>query len=487
MNPERMNAEPLLAGERNDRKMNTRLMIAGTHSGCGKTTLTLALLSALKERGLSIAAAKCGPDYIDPAFHREILNLPSRNLDPFFLDQAALRGALAENSGRVTLIEGVMGFYDGVGPKGRYGSFDLAAETDTPVLLVLPGRGLAQSLQAMLRGYLQLKKPKLIRGFIVNGGSPMMASLFETIAQEEGVAFLGIFPHVPELEIPEGRLGLKAAVEIENLQGKLRELGRLAETQLKLETLVEIAKTAPPLDVCKACPDVMKMAGKSSQGSESFRVAVARDRVFDKIYPENLRALEEAGCKLVFFSPLSAASLPQGVEGLYLPGGSIEDGAEQLSANECLRRDIAEAVDAGLPTLAEQGGAAYLHRDFNGLPMVGAVPASVISSEQLQSFGYGFLQAKKDQLLGPSDSEIRVHEFHRYRSTLPESACACHSRKASGRQAKDGVYATETLWAGFPQLYFPSDPALLAHFRTALQRYRDASAGIAAGKRPVEK
>ena len=440
--------------------MDDRLLIAGTHSGCGKTTVTCALLSALSARGIDVASYKCGPDYIDPMFHRAVLNLPAENLDAFFCEQHQLQAQLATCNRSLRVIEGVMGYYDGIGTEGTASTYEIARMTRTPTILIVNAKGMYTSAGALLQGFARFRADSGIRWVIFNGVSPMLYEGLAKIAREAGVAPLGCLPYDASLAIGSRHLGLVTADEVSDLQTKLRRLGQLAEEHIDLEHILRIAKEAP---VLPAEPI------KSTRVTERKpRIAVARDAAFCFLYQENLAALSALGTELCFFSPIHDASLPENTQGLYLPGGYPELYEELLSSNASMRASVKKAIAQGLPTIAECGGFLYLHDSLDGLPMVGVIPAEAYQTEKLQRFGYVTLTAKRDNLLCSAGDSIRAHEFHYYES----SACGdgFSAQKPTGR-SWDCIHATPNLYAGFPHLYFPANIAFAERFMEKASRF----------------
>lgn len=431
--------------------MNDRVLLAGTHSGCGKTTVTCALLRALQRRGVPLRAYKCGPDYIDPMFHRQIMGVSACNIDPFFTSGEALRRHLGEAANCVAVVEGVMGYYDGVGSEGRYSTYDVARLTDTPAVLVVNVRGMYTSAAAVMQGFQAFRPQSALRGVIFNGASPMLYRGLKELAQASNLTPLGFLPKCEAAAIESRHLGLITAEEIEDLHARLLALGDLAEQYLDLDGILALAAQAPPLPAPEQDTPV----------SAGVRIAVARDRAFSFLYEENLRLLEALGAQLVFFSPMEDTRLPEHIGGLYLPGGYPELYTAQLCANP-IRGEIAAAIEAGLPTVAECGGFLYLHDTLDGAPMAGVIHADARGTDQLRRFGYATLTAQRDNLLCQAGESIRVHEFHYYESTdCGDAFCA---QKPSAAKPWHCVHATPTLWAGFPHLYFPSNAAFARRF-----------------------
>ncbi len=443
--------------------MHDRILIAGTGSGCGKTTVTSAVLRALQRRGVPLRAFKCGPDYIDPMFHTAVLGIPSRNLDLFFEDGTGVRGQLARAlpPGAVGVMEGVMGFYDGIsGTTDTASAAHLARVAGTPAVLVARPKGQSLSLAAVLKGFREFA-PNTAAGVILNGVSHGMYPFYREIAEKSGLKVYGYLPELPEASIPERHLGLVTAQEMERLQEKLDLLAGAAEDGIDLDGLLTLARgasaladeTAPLLPACK----------------QRLRVAVARDTAFCFYYEDNLDVLRALGAEIVPFSPLLDAGLPPGIDGLYLGGGYPELHAARLAGNASMREAVRRAVSGGLPTIAECGGFLYLHETLSGAdgipyPMAGVLPGGARLTTQLQNFGYVTLAAQRPSLLADEGQSIRAHEFHY--ACAPDCGGAFRAEKPNGR-AWDCVQATDTLYAGFPHLYFRSNLDFAARFLRA--------------------
>ncbi len=446
-----------------------RLMIAAPGSETGKTTVMLALLSALMKRGASPVAFKCGPDYVDPLFHRETLGIPGYNLDLFFTGRETMLGLFCEHAQGhgIALVEGVMGYYDGVDRTVQASSHHLARITQTPVILVISAKGAALSLAALIKGFAEFKKPAQIAGVILNNCSETFYHrMKETLERESGQPLVGYFPRLPEYSIESRHLGLVPAAEIAGLRQKLARLGRQAELSIDIEALLKTARTAPPL--IGELPVIEPVTRKRP------RLAVARDAAFCFYYAENLALLERLGAEIVPFSPLHDTSLPGDTRALYLGGGYPELYAQPLGENLFMRGKIRDAVKGGMPILAECGGFLYLHdtlEDENGIahPMVGVLRGKGYkTSSRQQQFGYITLTALKESLLLSGGETIPAHEFHYWGSTLRGDGCI--AKKLDGR-SWSCIVANESMFAGFPQLYFYSNPALAARFVRAAAAY----------------
>lgn len=450
--------------------MSNRILIAGTKSGCGKTTVTCALLAAFRARGIDVSSFKCGPDYIDPMFHRQALGIPSQNLDLFFCTESQLQSQLAADPHALHVIEGVMGYYDGIGTDGVASTYEIAKATNTPVILVLNVKGMYASAGALLHGFQTFRPQSGIRGVIFNGATPMLYEGLKEIARNVGVIPLGFIPHDASLTIESRHLGLVTAGEIIDIEKKLDALGSLAEQSIDLDQILQLAAQAPKLS---AAPPVAKQAPR-------VRIAIARDEAFCFLYQENLALLSALGAELCYFSPIHDSFLPEQIHGLYLPGGYPELYAELLSNNASMRDSIKKTITRGLPAIAECGGFLYLHDALDGQSMVGIIPAKAYKTDKLQRFGYVTLTAQSNNLLCNAKESTRAHEFHYYESDLPGSDFL--AEKPNSNRQYTCVHATESIYAGFPHLYFPANPTFAERFVEKAIRFRPlCSAKIATG------
>lgn len=434
-----------------------RIMIAGTSSGSGKTTAVCAVLSLLGRTGAGVKACKCGPDYIDPMFHRSVSGVPCANLDPFFCDGNMLRYLLSRNAGeRVTVIEGVMGYYDGTGQDGTDNStYTVARETRTPVVLVIDARGAAASLLAVMEGFLDFVPDSGIKGVIFSRMSGMNYRNVERLIRQrfgDRIRPLGYIPVLPEeCLIPSRHLGLVTADEIEDLSLRIGRTADMCADTLDMDGLLELADSAPEAEF--TVPEIKKYP--------EVKIAVARDEAFCFYYSDTLRLLSEMGAELCFFSPLADETVPSDADGLLLGGGYPELHAEELEKAVHSRESVRDAVLSGMPVIAECGGFQYLGKELEGRVMCGALPHTSANTGRLVRFGYVTLKAEKDGLLGPAGTELPAHEFHYWDSS--ENGDAFTAVKPGGRQWKCAV-ETDTMYAGYPHLFLPACPEAAARF-----------------------
>ena len=441
-----------------------RLLFAAPSSGSGKTTVVCGLLRALKNRGKAVRAFKCGPDFIDPLFHETVVGVPSGTLDLFFPPADQLRQLFCRHAAgaEISLVEGVMGYYDGLGAAtDRASSYEAAKALDAPVILVVDSRGQSLSALATLEGFLRFRPDSRIRGVIFNRMSEGVYAALRPEAEKLGVKPLGYVPKVPELMIESRHLGLVTPGEIEDLGQKLDALAALLEKTVDMDGLLTLAGSAPALDA-PPVPPIPSMP--------RTKIAVARDEAFCFLYRDNLDLLEDCGAELLFFSPLRDAALPEGAQGLILPGGYPELYAKALSENESMLRSVREAIEGGLPCLAECGGFLYLHRELEDMagrqwPMVGVLDARAYRTNRLGRFGYITLTPKGNTAFLPAGESIRGHEFHYFES----ESCgdALRAQKPAGSRAWDCCHSRGNLLMGFPHLYYPSDPQLIERFLRA--------------------
>ena len=444
-----------------------QFLLAAPRSGSGKTTMTCALLMALKRRGCAPCAFKSGPDYIDPMFHRAVLGVESRNLDLFFSAPETVRTLYARGAAGhgAAVCEGAMGFYDGLGGvSDRASAWHLADTLGLPVLLVVEPKGQSLTLAAELNGLKNFRTPSHIAGILLNNCTARMHALLAPMLEKEtGLPVLGFLPKLPEAVIGSRHLGLYTAAEVENLQQKLALLADAAEEHIDWPRLLALCEKEPP-----ALPE------KAPQPPARVRIAVAQDEAFCFTYAETLEAFRDAGAEVVFFSPLRDTALPENIGGLYLPGGYPELHARELSENTSLLREIKQKIESGLPTAAECGGFLYLGQSLTDAegqswPMAGVLPGEAKDAGRLVRFGYAALSADSDSMLFRAGESFPIHEFHHWDSTANGTALA--AKKPVGAAAWRCGFVNEHFYAGFPHLYWAGTP-LPQRFAAAAENYR---------------
>lgn len=453
-------------------KKGARIMIAAPQSGSGKTLITCALLQALKEKNYHLESFKCGPDYIDPMFHKTVLGISSRNLDPFFTEDSITRMLLSkgQDSRDLAVIEGVMGLYDGLGGIcEEASSYALAKATNTPILLTVNARGMGRSLLALLSGFLQYDTAHLIKGVILNQTPSSFASvLAKEIEETFHIPVVASFPVRDDVRIESRHLGLVMPYELEDIQSRLKIASQVLCENANIEQILEIAKSAPKLEYDVESDIKHKITEKT------IRIGVARDEAFCFYYEDNLDLLKSLGAKLIFFSPLHDDTLPKDLDGILFGGGYPELYLKELEENESMRNSVKSAIENKMPSLAECGGFMYLHDtifDSEKKPykMAGVIHAGCMKKERLVRFGYLTLNSKTDSFLKKGET-IRGHEFHYYDSE-DNGECAI-AKKPVGTKSWECVHAGSDHWWGFAHLSYYSNPKFAEKFAEACRSYK---------------
>lgn len=451
-----------------------RIMLAAPKSGSGKTLLTCGLLEVLRRRGLNPIACKCGPDYIDPMFHRYVLGIPGRNLDSFFLPAEGVRkvlvDAVREEQAGIAVLEGVMGYYDGLGgTETSASSWEIAEITDTPAILVLDCKGASLSVAAMASGFLHFRKKSHIAGVILNRVSSMYYErLAAAVEEASGLPVLGYLPESEEYRMESRHLGLFLPGEIDRLRERIGRLADQMEKSIAVDRVLEVAGMLPlrieNKEKEKAENESMEAesiakfpACQEQKVTSRVRIGVARDEAFCFYYQENFHLLEQMGAELVYFSPLRDKKIPDRVDGLLFGGGYPENYARELAKNAAMRESIRRSIAAGMPFLAECGGFLYLHRTLEGSDgkhweMAGVYPFDAYRTNRLRRFGYV-------RLLTSSGQEIHGHEFHYWESEDPGTDW--EAVKPTGNRSWRCIHEKGGQIGGFPHLYYASCPDFL--------------------------
>ena len=451
-----------------------RILLAAGASGSGKTLITCGLLQALVNRGLKTASFKCGPDYIDPMFHSRVIGAKSRNLDTFFTDSETTKYLFCENAADcdISVMEGVMGFYDGVaGTTTKASAYDLASVTDTPVILIVNSRGMSVSLAAYVKGFMEYRKDSHIQGVIFNQMSPMLyPRMKELLEKELNIKVLGYVPKMDDCVIESRHLGLVLPDEIPELKENLHRLAEVLEKTLDIDAILQLAESArelsakePRIDFCLKHP---------------LRIGVAEDEAFCFFYEDNFRLLRKMGAELVHFSPIRDKKLPVGLDGLLLYGGYPELNGEALERNASMKEEIAQAVKQGMPCMAECGGFMYLHEQMEDMGGVfrktcGVIPGKCFRTPRLTRFGYITLTARKP-VFGRSAEEIGeipAHEFHYFDSE--NCGSDFHAAKPLSKRGWDCMHSSSNLLAGYPHIYYYGNPQIPRAFLMKCLEYHN--------------
>jgi len=459
------------------------ITIAGTHSGSGKTTMSLGIMGALAKR-CTVVPFKIGPDYIDPAYHKRVSGGFSYNLDIHMLGETRLKKLFQEKAhqGDIAIVEGVMGLFDGKDSSGFSSSAHIAKLLGLPVILVIDAGGLAKSASAMVMGYRDFDQGLYLAGVLLNriGGEKHFKLLKECIETDTGIPVLGFLPKDKDFTIPERPLGLIPPEEIKGLESNLSKLYCMVEKYIDLEKIIKISEKAGTVQNLNECDTlsnaklIMKTEQqclKVSRSKRNFRmkIAVAVDDAFCFYYRAGLELLEAKGANLTYFSPLKDSQLPDGVSGLYLGGGFPENFAQTLSENKSMRISIFKAIEGGLTTYAEGGGLMYLmkairNREGKKHAMVGIFNGEAVMTDRLQNFGYVTAEAIKDNVLAPKGSIISGHEFH-YSKIVSSLDNTSYIIKKPGEKLQwQCGYTYKNCLATYMHIDFYAYPELVANF-----------------------
>ena len=466
----------------------TAFLIGGTHSGCGKTTISLALMAAFKARGLRVQPFKVGPDFIDPGFHTQITGLDSRNLDGWMLDRdynQALFHRLLDHVD-LAIVEGVMGLFDGYDGTTESGSSaEMAKWLGLPVILVVDARSMARSAAALVYGFRHFDPEIELAGIIFNqiGGEGHLKYLKEAMsASFAEISVLGGIPREDPIRIPERHLGLVTADEILIDPEWEKSLAALMERYVDLDLILRMGEYRQ--DDGAASADALHAQTKTSaiRAESPVRIGVARDASFCFYYPDNFDLLRQAGAELHFFAPIAGENFPEDAAGLYLGGGYPEVYAENLSSRMDFISAIRSAVSRGMPVYAECGGLMVLSRFIDTLdgkryPMAGLLPFGTRMLQRRKALGYTEVLLQGDCLLGENGRVIRGHEFH-YSEIVEEEAdpAVTFAYRIRGRKyEKDRPegYQVGSVLASYVHLHWGSAPRAPASFVRRCREYRD--------------
>lgn len=440
-----------------------RVIICGTGSGCGKTTVTCAILKALKNRGFSVTAAKCGPDYIDPMFHGKTLGISSMNIDMFFTEAETARSMLLEHAkdSDICLIEGVMGYYDGLSiDTDTASTYDVSISTGTPSVIVINAKGASLTAASIINGINNFRRPSNIKAVILNNISETVyKSLKPVIEKETCIKVIGYMPYDNEILFESRHLGLE--IQQDNILSKIERLGQTSERTIDINALLEIALSAEEIN------DI----SYDTKYVGSVKIAVAMDEAFSFYYHENLSLLKKMGAEFTFFSPIKDKKLPEDADGLILGGGYPELYTKKLSENKSMTNDIKNKLDNGMPCLAECGGFMYLCSSLEDEYgerhcMAGFINAEAFKTEKLTRFGYIALSSEHKYIDG-----IKGHEFHYWDTNNNGSLCTAY--KPSGKRSWPCIHVYKNTIAGFPHLYYHSKPEFAEEFIKKCLSWRD--------------
>ncbi|WP_394885051.1 cobyrinate a,c-diamide synthase [Clostridium butyricum] len=380
------------------------IIIGSDASGGGKTTFTLGLMKALKNRELSVQGYKVGPDYIDPAFHKEVTNIESRNLDIHLMGKEGVIYSYKKGCGDVGIIEGVMGLYDGIGAGEEASTYDISKIlSDMPIILVLSPKGQSSTICAVIKGLKDYKNAN-IAGIVLNSVSEKYYNLLKySIEKNCDIKVFGYIPKNDEISLSSRHLGLVQSMEVLNLNDKIELCGKMIEQYVNVDEIINSMKEFK-------CNNDNNTYSQLNLKDKNLRIGIAKDKAFSFYYKDNIELLEQIG-EIIYFSPMKDKSIPENLDFLYLGGGYPEVFRKELTSNETMRSSINTALNNGLRCYAECGGFMYLTEEIEGDAMIGFFQGKSFMTKRLQRFGY--CRVKVDEKVFGHEIEINAHEFHK--------------------------------------------------------------------------
>ncbi len=454
-----------------------RILIAAPFSNSGKTTLTLAIIAALKRLGEQVKAYKCGPDYIDTAYHSFVSGSPAQNLDSYLNAPQAITSLLMQESSqeKIAVIEGVMGLFDGLGTTERASSAEIAKLTQTPVILVIPAHGMSRSVLALIEGFKNFDPELNLAGIIFSDikSESHLRLLESLVAELKGLEYLGYLKHDEKLKLPSRQLGLTQVQEIEDIEEKLDYLALKAEESLDIQKIITLSKGAPKLEY-KSLSESLAPYKSACR----VKIGIIKDAAFNFYYNSSLRTLSFLGADLVECSFLEDSKLPEDISALYIGGGFPEEFAARLEKNESMRSSVKDAASSGMPIYAECGGYLYLCKSLTNKAGVSFELAAVFDSlsARLQDkksphFGYVSFEALDDTFLFKAGEIYRAHEFHHAQITGEKEVFA-FSKLSNHLSWKTGACYKNTV-ASFAHIDFYAYPKLAQRFIQKACEYQD--------------
>lgn len=446
-----------------------RIVIAGTASGVGKTTISVGIVAVLRNRGYRVQPFKVGPDYIDPSYLEQAAGNTCRNLDSWMASPQTVIELFnrASASADIAVIEGVMGLYDGYDGLSEQGSTaEVAKLLGAPVILIINGCSMARSAGAMALGYQAFDSDLNLAGVVINEiSSGAHYRMVKDAVEHTNISVLGCLARDSQIRFKERHLGLVPAVE-GGVQEKIKRLAETVEKSINIEAIIEISRSALPLKLPST-----SIFPKKRADNRGVCIAVAKDKAFNFYYRDNLELLEAHGAHIAYFSPLADDKLPADTSGLYIGGGFPEVFALQLAKNKQIKMAIRDSVESGMPTYAECGGLAYLSREIvdfarSNHPMVGVIPYSCKMGKSL-TMGYREIKVLQDNILACQEEVLKGHEFHysHLEGMFPsrDSFSFAYCLLGKGKQGKEGLVC-KNLLASYIHLNFCGFPSLADNF-----------------------
>lgn len=432
-------------------KKISRILISAFSSGSGKTTFTMGFLRLLQKKGIKVSSYKCGPDYIDTMFHTKALGIPSRNIDLFLSDENTVKNILADGES-FAVIEGVMGFYDGIAFTDKASASHISSATDTPCLLIVDVKGKSATLKALVTGMLNYRKNN-IKGIILNRISKALYPVYKNMIESElPVKVFGYIPELQDCTLKSRHLGLITVEEMADINSIIDKVAEELEKSIDLESILKEAEKAPDLEY-----DIkeINLIGRC-------RIGMAYDKAFCFHYADNIKVLEKMGAEIVYFSPLDDTALPENLDGIIFYGGYPELYAEKLSANKSFIQSLQKVYNNKMPLIAECGGFMYISQSIDNVEMASLIKGRCTMTNKLQNFGYVDITSHKDSMLFKKGEKFPAHEFHY--SVIDEPYSDCIMRKPKSSKSWSGVYLSDHVYAGYPHLYFMSNLKLAERF-----------------------
>lgn len=445
-----------------------RVIISATGSNCGKTTVMISLLKAFHNKNMVVQSYKSGPDYIDPMFHSFITGRKTFHTDAFFSDKGLLNEIISQNSENadISIIEGAMGFYDGIGKSSDASTYTVSCNTNTPVILVIDPNGMGISVAALIKGYMNFREENHISGVILNRIKSGMYNYYrEIIENETGLKVCGYLPEMNSVHLDGRHLGLMTVNEVNNLSEIVDILGDTAEKTIDLNKILEIALSASEIEYTY----------KKSKSEKKYVLGVALDEAFCFYYNENIDMLIDYGAEIKYFSPINDTKLPDEIDGLYFGGGYPELYLSKLSENFEFIENLKKISETGIPVFAECGGFMYLQKGIydksgNFYHMASLLDGTSKLGNKLCRFGYITVTAKHDCVIAQKGMSFKAHEFHYADST--NNGTDFTAKKPDGRMW-DAIVSQNNITAGFPHIYFPSNPSIVKIFSNKCIKYKN--------------
>lgn len=447
---------------------NKRIVIASCGSGSGKTIISTGIMGALYKKGLKVQGFKIGPDYIDTTFHEKITKRNSRNLDAYLMNEDTLKYLYYKNSSDadISIIEGVMGLYDGYGKTSFASTAHCAKILKAPVILVMDIKGMSLSSAAVVKGFVDFDKDIDIKGIILNKiKTKSQFEFFKSMIEENTkINVLGFLPQIDDLNIKSRHLGLFKADEIKDFDFYMENIIDNINKNIDLNTLLDISSKCDNIVVKDMKPEKYKNYFKG------IKIAVPFDNAFNFYYKDNFELMEYMGCEIEFFNSFSDNILKD-ICGIYIGGGYPELYAKELSENKVLLNSIKTAAENNMPVYGECGGLMYIMEYIDNYKMTGCIKGSTAMGKGLKHFGYVCIDIEKDCILGKKGQSFKAHEFH-YSYEATESETAFNVSKSKGMSWKSG-YIYKNVLASYPHIHFWSEPQILANFLQSCKNYKN--------------